>query len=191
MLLSLVACGSVSGPAPDPAGDSGSGRDTAAETGDPKIDTGVALVHFEGQASVSGGTWRGEESWIASSFAEEIEHCRVSNVMTGPASSSTCPTCTFSFEVTVGRGSMDGDRCDAVDFRADMWEGLSWIYAFAPSYVVYSGTGYPYFYENVLLYGYDAGGEMRWAVAAYAEQDEDLGLTYRSRYTYQWDLTTW
>ncbi len=178
LLLGLCACASG-------ADDTDTGKDgDTEETAEPKIDTGVALVYFEGAAALTASSWDGREEWVATSLDGRVEHCRVVNAVTGtPAEVELCPGCTFAFAVTAGDGTMTGDACENVRFYETMWTGASWIYAFAPTYV-YGDGGYTY--EDVLLYGYVVNDTVSWSITAFAETDESTVIDYESVYSDLW-----
>lgn len=181
MLFWLAAC---DGPADD------SGKPAGDDSGDsaPEVtDTGYALLYTEGTAYVSDVSWEGTEDYVSTTRNGEEELCRITTEMTGDPASESCPECSFAFLVTVGPGAATGDKCDHVAMTAEMFEGESWIYAFAPLWVGDSG----YTYENVLLIGWDSGSETEWFVSSAAElyeKDDVTRVEYEALYA---DLLTY
>lgn len=182
MLLWSIACDGPGDDSGKPAGDD-SGTDSRPEV----TDTGYALLYTEGTAYVTSDAWTGTEDYVSTSRNGGEEYCRVVADMTGTPSSEKCPDCTFAFLVTVGAGEATGDACDHVVMTSEMFEGESWIYAFAP---LWAGDG-GYTYENVLLVGWDSGSGIEWFPQAAAElykSKEKTRIEYEALYA---DLLTY
>ncbi len=185
-LFGLLGCGTrlLEDSATDDraAEDSGTthGTDTQTDTDIPKVDTGFALVYLAGSASVGADAWTGEEHQIGTSYDGDIEHCRITNPTRGIPVDTRCEGCTFAFDLTFLPGAAEGDACENLRFAADMVDGDTLTYGFAPTWTA-DGGGYPY--TNLLLYGYDDGAGMRWIPWASATVElEPDGATSRIDY---------